>query len=412
VSRSSSEASHRTDSEQRDEQKNSRALRREVHRLFNQEHQKKSQISRRLGVSRSFVNDWATAAESDLEQDARGWIKGRARRYPEDLSKRIAALHQKLQNDPEEFFTGATAIRQLYLSTYPDDPLPSLRLIGQRLKQLNLSSPRARGRNKGGAAYLCYPERTIYTTLSQRLLEVDFIGPRYLSGSNKPLHFLGLSFKQQPRLRLYQRVEAQSADALISTCEWFFDNIETPGLLKVDNCSASIGSASAEATVSRFVEFLWHRGVTPIFSVPRRPFTQASIEGNNSVFSSKFWIPRTFTDIKDIDRQLNWFNDASMRYLQYHTPPLQPKSHEFEPQIYLLRQVHSNDELNDAAIDLLNRRIVLHQQYLNLFVLAAWTPLDSLMNIYLENQDHEPVCIHSCDFPINPNARLSINHWK
>ena len=37
------------------------------------------------------------------------------------------------------------------------------------------------------------------------------------------------------------------------------------------------------------MHFLLQHQVVPIYSVPRKPFSQASIEGNNSVFARKFW---------------------------------------------------------------------------------------------------------------------------
>jgi hypothetical protein len=44
--------------------------------------------------------------------------------------------------------------------------------------------------------------------------------------------------------------------------------------------------------------------ILPIFTVPRRPFTQDPNEGNNSVFTHLFRSQRTFTSFEEIDEQL------------------------------------------------------------------------------------------------------------
>jgi hypothetical protein len=52
------------------------------------------------------------------------------------------------------------------------------------------------------------------------------------------------------------------------------------------------------------MDLLLSHEIVPIFTVPRRPFTQASTEGNDSVFTRLFWSQRTFTSFEEIDEQL------------------------------------------------------------------------------------------------------------
>ena len=56
-------------------------------------------------------------------------------------------------------------------------------------------------------------------------------------------------------------------------------------MIKLDNGLTFIGSASGKRNISRSMSFLLKNNVIPVFAVPRKPFTQASIEGNNSVLS-------------------------------------------------------------------------------------------------------------------------------
>lgn len=363
------------------DEKKSLALRPAVARLADAGWSRRA-IMAELGVSRGFVDRWAAAAPGALELDGRGWPAGGARRYPPAVLRRVAELHARLVDDPTAFFTGATAIQQAYARRYPRSSLPSLRTLGRMLRALGCSAPRQRGRQRGAAAYLGYPAQTL-AGLAPRLLELDFIGPRYRAGSAQPLHFVGVSCQRAPRLRYFYRVESVTTAALLTVCADLLGRHEHPQVLKVDNAPVTIGSGSAPRTISRFVQWLWARAITPVFAVPRRPFSQASIEGNNSVFARKFWRARTFTSVADVDRQLAWFNRASAAYTAYTPPPPAPCDGAFQPRIHFLRQVQERD--GETGIDILHTWVPLAPQYAPLFVLATWDVSDAQLTVRLEH---------------------------
>lgn len=326
-------------------------------------------IMAELGVSRAFVDRWAEAPPRALADDGRGWPTGVARRYAPAVLRRVQRLHRELVEDPTAFFTGATAIQQAYARRFPRSPLPSLRTLGRMLRTLGCSAPRRRGRATGAAAYLGYPTATL-TALAPRVVELDFIGPKYLTGSAAPLMFVGFSCQRVPRLRYFYRVASMTTAALLEVCDDFLTRLEQPAVLKVDNAPATIGSGSAPRTISRFVRWLWDREITPVFAVPRRPFSQASIEGNNSVFARKFWRARAFTSVADVDRQLTWFNRASAAYTGYRPPPSASSDRPFAPRIHFLRQVQERE--GQTGIDVLHTWVALPACYVPRFVLATW----------------------------------------
>lgn len=231
---------------------------------------------------------WTQSPYQDLADDRRGWPKNRARAVTPTMVKRICRLHQRLVNDPRESYCGATAIAQAYRRRYPNDAVPALRTIGRILKREGLFSTRKNGRYVGAAAYLCSPEHTIHTLFGSRVLELHFIGPKCLTGQSAELYFLGFSFKKSPKLRYDVRVEDMSTTTLIAALQQFLALFGPVDAVKFDTCPATIGSASAQRTISRTVQFLLRRRIVPIFSVPRKPFSQAFIEGNNFVFARKF----------------------------------------------------------------------------------------------------------------------------
>lgn len=389
---------------QTNEQKKSLRLRALVHHLYFEQHVPKKMIAHQLQVSRGFVRRWTSAVEQDLTSDQRGWPKGQHRLWDETTINRIKEIHQVLSNDPAEFFCGATAIAQeWHRRRYSKTSLPPLRTIGRILAELGLSNKRRTPRAKGAARYLCYPEHTIYHQLPGRVLEADFIGKKYLGGG-EPLNFIGFSFKQPPKLRHFQYVPAQSADAIIKECQRFFAKFEKPDYLKVDNCGATIGSGSGQRTLSRFVCFLLSQKVIPIFSVPRKPFSQASIEGNNSVFARKFWNRREFESRSHVCKQLEWFNAASQRYSGYSRPVQSGTHQSFEPQIFFIRQVAADENRADSAyISILNEKIPLPPAYINYFVLARWNLLQERLEIYFE-KELKAKRVKQMKFTINENA--------
>lgn len=369
----------------------------------------KTSISQLLGVSKGFVVSWTQSRHQDTDQDRRGWPKGRGRIWDADTRARIGRIHAWLSTHPQEFYTGATAIQQLYRQRYPDSPVPPLRTVGRMLKELGLSQPH-RPKMKGAAKYLCYPEHTVYATLGQRVLEADFIGRKYLQGRSEPVNFIGFSFKKAPKLRYFQRVPAQTTDALLGASETFFHSFEYPDVMKVDNCQAALGSGSGKRSLSRFMVFLLTRQILPVFAVPRKPFSQASIEGNNSVFSRKFWNQRRFTSLGEVDTQLNWFNEASRVYTGYEVGAQRHRASKpsFIPRVYFIRQVKEATATGTGYIEVMNETVPVRQAYINYFVLAEWNLNTEELNVLFE-QNEQSTVIQTMEFPINPNSKFRVN---
>ncbi len=360
------------------------SLRCEINRLYFWEHLSKNEIARRKRVSKRFVIDWTKSPQQDFTADARGWPLGKRRKWDSQTEERIAQLHAALAADPEAFFHGATAIVQLWLRRHPDDQPPPLRTIGQILRDLGLARPH-RKRQPGASRYLLYPEHTIYNVLGERVMEVDFVGHKFIAGRSAPLHFIGYCFKKAPKLRFYHRITAPRSKTLIAGLRKVFKEFERPDCVKIDNAAIMIGTGHGTGNVTRVMTFLLKQKTHPIFAVPRRPFTQASIEGNNSVFGRKFWNRCRFENIADVDRQLAWFNESSLLYTGYQAPAAKRKNKKtFEPTIHFLRQVREDPDSGRTTINVLNEQIDLPASYTNYFVLATWDLVKEIVSVHLE----------------------------
>jgi hypothetical protein len=154
------------------------------------------------------------------------------------------------------------------------------------------------------------------------------------------------------------------------------------------------------------MRFLLENQVIPIFAVPRKPFSQASIEGNNSVFSRKFWNRIEFKSIREVDEKLEWFNISSEKYCAYQRPETEKlKKASFLPKVYFIRQVQENKEqIEKAFIYLLNEKISLPKSYINYFVLAEWNLKEEMLYIQFE-KEQKPEIIKKIPFKINQRSK-------
>lgn len=384
-------------------------FREKVNRLYFEEGLSKRQIINRVSMSSHFVVRWTQSPEQDMTEDHRGWRQGERRKWTQETEQRIKQIHHELCESEREFFTGATAVSQTWLRRYKAAP-PPLRTIGQIMKDLNLLS-HPRGKSKGAAKYLHYPEETIYGGyLGQRVMEADFIQRRYLRGSGTPLNFVGFSAKKAPKFRFYKRIENLTVDNFIDACEEFLSIFDKPDVLKLDNAATFKGSVSGKRNLSRVMIYLLQKKIIPVFAIPRKPFSQGSIEGNNSVFSRYFWKRREFENIKDLDRQLGYFNAASLRYSGYKKPVQNLKQKTFIPRVCFLRQIHeSNSHPGKGMISILNQEIILPADGINFFVLAEWNLNQENLVVYLEENKTLKV-LTNIKFNINETSKKKVKN--
>jgi transposase len=383
-------------------------FRAEVNQLYFTKGLSKNMITAKKHISKHFVIRWTQSPDQDFSIDNRGWPRGKRRKWDQHTEHRIVELHAYLKANPKAFFWGASAIEQEWRHRYPNETIPPLRTIGQILKDLGLSDKYRKHRNTGASRYLCYPEHTIYHSLGKRVMEADFVGQKYLTGRTEPIHFIGFSFKTEPKFRYFKRIEAKNAKAFICGCKEVFEQYERPECIKVDNATEPIGSRSGKRNISKVMAFLLGNQIWPIYAVPRRPFSQASIEGNNSVFARNFWNRRTFSCLSDIDCQLAWFNEASLRYTGYEVPRSgRQKKREFVPKVYFLRQVRELSDGGDGWIEVLNEIITLPASYISYFVLAEWHLLKERLTVHIE-KDKQLESIISVPFKINPESLKKI----
>ncbi len=317
------------------------------------------------------MDRWTKSPDQDLSQDSRGWKKNRGRLYTISDERRVLAIHRELDDDPAIYFSGASAILYQYQRQHPEGKRLSLRFIGRILAKHGLST-KPKVRVKGASRYLHYPIQLI-DRLGESMLEMDFIGKKFIDGHTKPVNFIAFSLTKPRRLKHFQRVESETASEAIERCKSFFERFEKPDVIKIDNGFAFAGTSPAPRVLNAFALFLLRNRITPVFTAPRKPWNQASIEGSNSIFSRKFWHRERYTSVEMIDTRLKAFNKSYQWYLRYSPPGRRrPRVKKFIPKVYFIRKVYENEATRRAYIEILHEQISIPRPYIGMFVLAEW----------------------------------------
>lgn len=353
---------------------------------------------------------WTKSPDQNFHIDRRGWPKNKLRRYTSRDESRVIEIFNHLNCQDGAYFTGATAILQEYLRLFPQEQELSLRFIGRTLAKYGLSQ-KPKTRNKGASRYLHYPEYSI-THLGESLLEIDFIGKKFIRGRSEPVNFIAFSLRMPRKLKYFKRVEAETADEVIKHCCIFFERFEKPEVVKIDNGFAFAGSGPHPRTISKVITFLLKEKIIPVFTAPRKPWNQASVEGANSIFSRKFWLRFQFHSLAEIDTKLEEFNKAYQQYLQYTKPGIthrrnKNQQNDFLPVIYFIRKVYEDDQTRQGFIEVAKEKISLPQSFINMFVLARWNLVKEQLSVCFEN-DQKLETLEQMSFKINPKSKLKM----
>jgi len=168
--------------------------------------------------------------------------------------------------------------------------------------------------------------------------------------------------------------------------EEFITKFERPYAVKMDNDFVFFGPSSKERFLSKVVLFLLLHNIIPIFTAPRKPWNQASIEGANSIFSRKFWNRCHFEAVSEIDRHLADFNLDYQRYLNYQRPDNPKENEKFSYCVYFIRKVYQEPDSTQGYIQIGSKRIILDPSYINLFTISKWDLEKEILYTYIQRE--------------------------
>ena len=363
-------------------------------------------IARHLLASKNSVGKWVQMDESEISSDNRGGEKGKSRKYTPETKQQIIKIRKDLEKE-DSYFIGSKVVKKNYENQTGEKVSKSY--VDRVLKEAGMvKSPRKK--KKGRSKYMKYPEYTL-TKLGKSMMSIDFIGPKYLKGSDNRINFLSCKYIRPEKRGIATRIEGQTTEETITALKEIWKTHPIPEILKIDNDSAFGANLPHERHLGKLAFFLLNLGVYPLYIAPRSPWNNGQVEGFNSVFSKKFWNKLQFSDEQEIDIKIEDFNVAYEKYsrLVSNNPELKEKDikhiddfkdvnlentcveHFKADKIYFLRIVRrKNDKGNDneyGFIDILKHEIKLPKDLINLFVFCVLDLKSKLLKINIELDD-------------------------
>ena len=363
-------------------------------------------IARHLLASKNSVGKWVQMDESEISSDNRGGEKGKSRKYTPETKQQIIKIRKDLEKE-DSYFIGSKVVKKNYENQTGKKVSKSY--VDRVLKEAGMVKSQGK-KKKGRSKYMKYPEYTL-TKLGKSMMSIDFIGPKYLKGSDSRINFLSCKYIRPEKRGIATRIEGQTAEETITTLKEIWKTHPIPEILKIDNDSAFGANLPHERHIGKLAFFLLNLGVYPLYIAPRSPWNNGQVEGFNSVFSKKFWNKLQFSDEQEIDIKIKDFNVAYEKYsrLVSNNPGLKEKDvkhiddfkgmnlenkcaeHFKADRIYFLRIVRrKNDKGNDKEygfIDILKHEIKLPKDLINLFVFCVLDLKSKLLKINIELDD-------------------------
>lgn len=359
-------------------------------------------------MSWNFVVAWTQSKNQDFAVDNRGWKKGNPRIHSNSDKKLVIKIRKKLESSKKEFYIGPEIVlSEIKNNNYSNKEKINLSFVKKILRDSGLAKARKK-KVKGNSIYQHYP-KTLIEKLGAFVVEIDFL-ERVIKGQTKPLNFISFSCKKL-NLRQFKRISAQTSVCARKEIKWFCNCFFIPDGFKMDNGLAFIGSGSSQRSLSKIILMLFEIKVLPIFTNPRSPWNNGSVEGSNSVFAKNFWNKFIFNSINDVDKKLKLFNASSLNRSKFDKENFkQIVKKKFIPKIYFIRKVVDYEKKTKGKINILNEKINLSKEYINLFTLSEWNLKTETLKILFENEQKKQI-IKKIKFKINKRSKSGVSHF-
>lgn len=345
--------------------------------------------ARYLLTRKNSVIKWIKLSDEELLVDNRGWRKGKPRKYNLKAKEEIIKIRKELEREDSYFF-GGKVVKQNYENA--TGKKVSKNFVDRTLREAGIVKSLQKKR-KGLSRYMKYPQRTL-AKLGKCMMSMDFIGPKYLKGSNDGISFLSCKYIRPQKHGIVKRVNGQTTEQTIKILKEIWKDNPIPDVVKVDNDSAFGTNLSHEKCIGKLALLFLNLGIIPLYLAPRSPWNNGENEGFNSVFSKKFWNKLQFTDENEIDIKIKDFNIAYEKYsnLISNNPQIisenksidKFKDNDLENKyvnkfkshiIHFLRIVRRKNEKGSdeeyGFIDILKQEIKMPADLINLFVFCT-----------------------------------------
>ncbi|RLG23738.1 hypothetical protein DRN76_04975 [Methanosarcinales archaeon] len=101
------------------------------------------------------------------------------------------------------------------------------------------------------------------------MMSIDFIGPKYLKGSDNRINFLSCKYICPEKIGMVNRIGGQTTEQTVKTLKEIWQTHPIPEILKIDNDSPFGANLPHEKYIGKLAFFLLNLGVYPLYIAPR-----------------------------------------------------------------------------------------------------------------------------------------------
>ncbi len=115
-------------------------------------------------------------------------------------------------------------------------------------------------------------------------MSIDFIGPRYLKGSDNRINFLSCKYIRPEKRGIVTRIEGRTTEETITALKELWKTHPHPEILKIDNESAFGANLPHERHIGKLAFLLFNLGVYPLYVAPRSPWNNGKVKDLTAFF--------------------------------------------------------------------------------------------------------------------------------
>ncbi len=181
----------------------------------------------------------------------------------------------------------------------------------------------------------------------------------------------------------------KSMDYVVSFFTELFRKRDISKYLQIDNAASFLGNWYYKRFASRFIKFLLHTGVEPIFTAPRKPWMNGGIEEFVKLFSENFWAKKQFKSKEDVKTEAKKFENnhnklqkwkLKNKNLKAMSSQRIDKDFQFNPKKFEINasKIHFIREVkNNGKIEMLNEEINIGESYVGERI---WVTVDVIVH--------------------------------
>lgn len=282
------------------------------------------EIAKKVWVSKNSVNKRINmkfeTEDIKLGYKEKRWFKKWSyRKYDKVVWDRIEYIYNKMC-DEKKFFINENTILDEYKNKYNNNneqhKIPTKRYIQFIQKERKLHKKRKKHFRNWLSKYMNYPENTI-KKLWYISEWIDFVWPRNIKWDSNNYSFLSRRYDRPNKYwkidLIWWQTTIESLKLLVS--DWG-NGRPIPDVIKIDNDSAywMLKSSKHKNCIWWFTKRLLYLGIIPLYSAPRSPRNNWSVEWQNSVFDKLFWQEIFFEDSAHLKTELTRFNTEYVQY--------------------------------------------------------------------------------------------------